>query len=58
MRGLLPHVEIGWFNMLSAPLMLLLFLGLVCWVFSRRRKDIYRHIERLPLDEEQQLRRD
>lgn len=53
MRGLLPQLEAGMFGVLSTPLMLALFILLVCWVFSRRRRDVYRRIERLPLDDDQ-----
>ena len=52
MRGLLPHIESGLFGVISTPLMLVLFLALVCWVYSRHRRDLYRQIERLPLEDD------
>ena len=53
MRGLLPHIESGLFTMISTPLLLVLFLALVCWVYSRRRQETYRHIERMPFEDGQ-----
>jgi cbb3-type cytochrome oxidase subunit 3 len=51
MRGLLPHLDSGVLGVLSTPLMLLLFIALVCWAYSRQRRDVYNHLERLPLED-------
>ena len=55
MRDLLPPIDyVPLSALLSAPLMLLLFVTIVWWVYRRDRKKGYDETQLLPLDDEQQ----
>ncbi len=56
MRDLLPKgLEIGWEVLVSTPIFVLFFVGLVYWTYKRSRKEVYKQIERMPLDEDQSI---
>jgi cytochrome c oxidase cbb3-type subunit 4 len=45
-------VDIGTFRGLLTAVLMLLFIGIVLWAFSRRRKKDFDQAARLPLDED------
>ena len=45
-------MDIGTFRGLLTVVLMLLFIGLVLWAFSRRRKEDFDRAARLPLDED------
>lgn len=47
--GPLPNVGA---SALVTTLGLLFFIGLCCYVYRRERKNIYKHLEMLPLEED------
>lgn len=54
MRGLLPgDFEPSLVTLLSAPIFLLLFVGIIWFVYRRDRKDIYKEYGEIPLKSDQ-----
>ena len=50
MRELLPPIsEVPWTVLVATPFMLLLFVGIVWWVYRKDRKGIYDHVKEIPL---------
>jgi cytochrome c oxidase cbb3-type subunit 4 len=45
-------MDIGVFRGLLTAVLMLLFIGVVFWAYSRRRKDDFDQAARLPLDED------
>jgi cbb3-type cytochrome oxidase subunit 3 len=57
MRDLLPHnLEIGLEVLISTPIFAMFFVALVYWTYKSSRKDTYKRIERLPLDDDKNQR--
>jgi cbb3-type cytochrome oxidase subunit 3 len=52
MRDLLPLVEFPMRVILSTPMMLLLFVCIVAWVYRKGGQSSYREIEQLPLEDD------
>lgn len=52
MRDLLPLVELPWWMSLIMVVFVAMFVGLVIYVYSRRRADAYRAAEALPLNDD------
>ena len=50
MRDLLPLIELPWWMSLMMVAFVAMFVGLVFYVYSRRRADAYREAEALPLN--------
>ncbi|MCB0335418.1 MAG: cbb3-type cytochrome c oxidase subunit 3 [Bdellovibrionales bacterium] len=55
MRDLLPqNIDVPLMTVVTTPIFLLLFFGLVVWIYSKRRKSVYQRVAGLPFDDEQQ----
>ena len=48
-------MDIGTFRGLLTIVLMLLFIGLVCWAYSRRRNEDFEAAARLPLNEDDHL---
>lgn len=57
MRDLLPNsIDVTWGVLLAAPIFLVFFVCIVLFVYSKRRKDLYKKIENMPLEDEHYVR--
>ncbi len=52
MRDLLPLVEFPMRVILSTPMMLLLFVCIVAWVYRKNGRSSYQEVEQLPLEDD------
>ena len=52
MRSLIPQIDLPFLTVATTPLLVLLFIAIVWWVYRAKRKPIYHQIERMPLEEE------
>ena len=51
MREALSHFPMAWLPCLGMVIFLAVFLGVVAWVYSKQAKNVYQHLEQLPLGE-------
>ena len=52
MRGLIPPLDPSWWMTVSALVFLVVFIGLILWVYQPARRRYYENSSRIPLEDD------